>query len=114
MDRLTYKHDDKWCINGINGKLISDKHANYWGEAVDRLAAYENAEEQGRLIVLPEDGMLYYVEENEEDMWIGNRPIMDIVFKYGWGLVGLDCHLYDIGKKFFFSRKEAEEALRGE
>lgn len=43
MDRLTYKHDDKWCISGLNGKLISDKHANYWGEAVDRLAAYENA-----------------------------------------------------------------------
>lgn len=43
MDRLTYRHDDKWCISGINGKLISDKHANYWGEAIDRLATYENA-----------------------------------------------------------------------
>lgn len=43
MERLTYKHDDKWCISGINGKLISDKHTNYWGEAVNRLAAYENA-----------------------------------------------------------------------
>jgi hypothetical protein len=43
MERLTYKHDDKWCISGINGKLISDKHANYWGEAIDRLASYENA-----------------------------------------------------------------------
>ncbi len=43
MERLTYKYDDKWCISGINGKLISDKHANYWGEAIDRLAAYENA-----------------------------------------------------------------------
>lgn len=43
MERLTYKHDDKWCVSGINGKLISDKHANYWGEAIDRLAAYENA-----------------------------------------------------------------------
>lgn len=41
MERLTYKHNDKWCISGINGKLISDKHANYWGEAIDRLAAYE-------------------------------------------------------------------------
>lgn len=44
MDRLTYKYDDKWCISGINGKLISDKHANYWGEAIDRLATYENTE----------------------------------------------------------------------
>ena len=53
MDRLTYKHDDKWCINGMNGKLISDKYGNYWGEAIDRLAAYENLEEQERIIVLP-------------------------------------------------------------
>lgn len=53
MDRLTYKYDDKWCINGINGKLISDKHANYWGEAIDRLAAYEDLEEQSRLVALP-------------------------------------------------------------
>lgn len=44
MDRLTYKHDDNWCINGLNGKLISDKYANYWGKAVDRLAAYEDTE----------------------------------------------------------------------
>lgn len=53
MDKLTYKYDDKWCISGINGKLISDKHANYWGEAIDRLAYYEDLEEQGRLIILP-------------------------------------------------------------
>lgn len=53
MNRLTYKHDDKWCISGLNGKLISDKHANYWGEAIDRLAYYENLKEQNRLAIIP-------------------------------------------------------------
>ena len=42
MGRLTYMHDGKWCINGVNGKLTGDNQANYWGEAVDQLAAYEN------------------------------------------------------------------------
>lgn len=42
MGRLTYMHDGKWCINGVNGKLTGDNQANYWGEAVDKLAAYEN------------------------------------------------------------------------
>ena len=44
MDRLTYKHDDRWCISGLNGKLVGDKYANYWGEAIDRLADYENTD----------------------------------------------------------------------
>jgi hypothetical protein len=38
---------------------------------------------------------------------------MDIIFEYGWGLVGLNCSLRDIGKKVFLSREEAESALRG-
>jgi len=47
MERFTYKHDGQWCINGARngehrGALTSDVRANYWGEAVDQLAAYEN------------------------------------------------------------------------
>lgn len=53
MERLTYKYGDKWCVNGTNGKLMNDTHANYWGAAIDRLAVYESAKEQGRLIILP-------------------------------------------------------------
>lgn len=43
MGRLTYMHDGKWCINGVNGKLTGDNQANYWGGAIDQLAAYENS-----------------------------------------------------------------------
>jgi hypothetical protein len=103
--------DGYYAINGEEN--FDDQDENYCGAAIDKLAYYEDAEEQGRLIVLPEDGMLYYIEENEEDKWIGNKPIMDIIFEYGWGLVGLNCSLRDIGKKVFLSREEAESALRG-
>lgn len=43
MGRMTYMHDGKWCINGVNGKLTGDNQANYWGGAIDQLAAYENS-----------------------------------------------------------------------
>lgn len=112
MKRHTFMSDGYYAISGEEN--FDDQNENYCGAAIDKLAEYENLEEQGRLIVLPEDGMLYYIEENEEGKWIGNRPIMDIVFKYGWGMVGLNCSLRDIGKKFFFSREEAEATLRGE
>lgn len=53
MERFTYKHNDEWCVNGVNGKISSDNQANYWGEAINRLAEYEDLEEDGRLIRLP-------------------------------------------------------------
>lgn len=118
MDRLTRKSQSSemvWFIDHENNDLnLEPCEMSYSqnGKAIRKLAYYEDAEEQGRLIVLPEDGMLYYIEENKEDKWIGNRPIMDIVFEYGWGLVGLKCSLRDVGKKVFFSRKEAEAALK--
>ncbi|MBE6954479.1 MAG: hypothetical protein E7449_01030 [Ruminococcaceae bacterium] len=40
MERLTYQHDERWCIDGK--KTASDTQANCWGDAIDRLAAYEN------------------------------------------------------------------------
>ena len=33
MERFTYKHDDEWCINGVNDKISSDNRANYWGRS---------------------------------------------------------------------------------
>lgn len=119
MDRFTTKENPKtellncvYCPEHSN--CYSNMSCNEIYNALSKLRYYEELEEQGRLIALPEDGMLYYIEENENGKWIGNRPIIDIVFEYGWGLVGLNCSLRDIGKKVFFSRKEAESALIGE
>lgn len=57
--RLTYK--DKyghWCSDGSKASLqLGNSRENWpsilWGDAVDKLAAYEDAEEQGRLVILP-------------------------------------------------------------
>ena len=72
------------------------------------------AEAEGRLVVLPEDGMLYHPEEAGGERWIGNKPIKDIVFECGWGFATLRWSLQDIGKTVFLTREEAEAKLKGE
>lgn len=57
--RLTYK--DKygyWCSDGSKASLqLGNPRENWpsilWGDAVNKLADYEDAEEQGRLVILP-------------------------------------------------------------
>ena len=98
--------------------------------AVDRLAAIEDilgddydlerlrelveADKDKRCIVLPKDGMMYYIEESDGERWIGNKPIQDIIFLYGWGLASLKCSISEIGETKHFSREAAEAALKGE
>lgn len=100
------------------------------GEAAYRLAAIEDilgddydlerlrelveADKDKRCIVLPKDGMMYYIEESDGERWIGNKPIQDIIFLYGWGLASLKCSISEIGETKHFSREAAEAALKGE
>lgn len=118
MERLTYKHDGKWCINGANGKLTSDNKGNHWGEAVDRLAEYENADVEGRMIVLPcKIGDTVWVIRNFKgnkhpqlgvvsEMYFCKDMTLQIVVKYiGRG---------EFGKTIFHTLEEAEQVLKGE
>lgn len=100
-----------WFIDHNHNDLNLEPCEMTFGDsskAIRKLAYYEDLEEQGRLIVLPEDGMIYHIEETEDEKWIGNKPIQDIVFKCGWGFASLNFSFRDLNKKFFFSRKEAE------
>lgn len=53
--RLTHydEHKKRWQINNDYGAVMIDELNYAVGEAVDKLAAYEDAEEQGRLVILP-------------------------------------------------------------
>ena len=113
MERLTHlngNNDIYFLVDGVRGRIDEIEELR----VAEKLKYYEDLEEQGRLLVLPDDGMIYHIEENENNRWIGNKPIQDIIFKSGWGFVGLEYHLWDLGKKFFFSREEAEKVLNGE
>lgn len=49
--RHTFISDGYYAISGEEN--FDDQNENYCGAAIDKLAEYEDAEEQGRLIVLP-------------------------------------------------------------
>ena len=131
MERLTRKSQSSemvWFIdhdnNGLNLEPCEMSYSNN-GKAIRKLAYYEDAEEQGRLVILP-------------------CKVGDSYFTYSWGCHGShdDCFEYDdcdecphlkreireckfknvvhilnaekdFGKSIFLSREEAEAAIRG-
>lgn len=46
-----------------------------FGLPIDRLRKLAQADREGRCMVLPKDGMVYYIEEAGGEKWIGNKPI---------------------------------------
>lgn len=111
MERFTYKCDDEWCINGVNGKINSDNQANYWGEAINRLAEYENFVEEERLVILPckIGDIVYRVVWKKYDV-----DGYGMQWEEDWGIVSERFRIYmleSIGKTIFLSMEEAENCL---
>lgn len=82
---------------------------------VKELSALVEARDEGRVVMLPEDGMLYHFEEIPEtgERWVSNKPIQRITFTCGFGLVGIPFDFSQLGKTVFLTRAEAEAALGG-
>ena len=83
-----------------------------FGLPLDRLRELAQADRDGRCVVLPKDGMVYYIEEAGGEKWIGNKPIQQVVLRCGFGMALLEFSLFDTSK--YFSRADAEAALRRE
>lgn len=130
MKRHTYKVDGIWSINGVNGKLVSDKYANYQGEAIDRLAEYEDAEEQGLLVRLPckvGDTVYRIVDRGylkdtcETDCYscdilcpYEGRKYERVIEIKPWEMANIPTianAMEKLGKTVFLTREEAEKAL---
>ena len=71
----------------------------YAGEAVDKLAEYETAEEEGRLVVLP-CGTVYFIHNKA----IRTKSILDLLV---WEIDGIDK-----GGEHWSTREKAEKALK--
>lgn len=143
MKRLTYFDNGKWRVKigdteyrghwaGAGGRRTFEtgKHGaeklltasqptravaeitEFEGIPIDRLRELAQADREGRCVVLPKDGMVYYIEEAGGEKWIGNKPIQQVILRCGFGMALLEFSLFDKGK--YFSRAEAEEALRRE
>ena len=59
MYRFTHKkidpidNEETWVIDGRDGNLMGDNYGRWWGPAIDKLAKFEDLEENGQLLVLP-------------------------------------------------------------
>lgn len=112
-----------------------DKPNDWKNDCIKKLAEYETAEDEGRLVVLPCKNWLDIVFGEQElfygiDMDYIENPIREITvhneerftWYYGWKTVvlkgvdenGLDLEFApeEIGKTVFLTRDEAEKALK--
>ena len=114
----------------IGSVVINVKYATQHETAIHRLAAIEDilgdsydldrlrelveSDRDGRCVVLPKDGMVYFHEESIDsgEKWVGNWPIKDVLLKCGFGIASLTYSIQDVGNKIYFDREDAEAALR--
>lgn len=125
MERLTFMNGDGvWCVDNEN--CFEEQSEHYCGPAIDRLAYYEDMEEQGRLVVLPcKVGDTVWFLSNvfngkETVEKIARRKIDSIggnalnpVWVTSKEPYELRFHLSEFGKTIFLTREQAEEALKG-
>lgn len=91
-------------------------------KTVKRLAAYEDAEEQGLLIQLPcKVGQpVYTIDDASICTFVDGEEEIDHILQFEYGEDGLQFSIEwyeprsvsEIGKTVFFTRKEAEAALK--
>lgn len=98
-----------WRLKSIED-AVADAESEYYN--LDRIRELVEADRDGRCVVLPKDGMVYYIEEVGGKKWIGNKPIKQITVKCGWGIASIEFSLFDAGK--YFTREAAEAALKGD
>ena len=123
MDRLTYKKGEHYYTNDsciVEVKSLSSNGADVLFDCIDKLGAYEDAEEQGLILKLPckVGTPVYYVqkctcpyscEECGASRWLDNcycdykARIFEREFDYS--------HLNAFGKTVFLTKEEAEQAL---
>ena len=124
MERLTEKHNGKNIVKpGYIAMAFNNKTGNrFEGEAVDKLSAYEDAEEQGLLLRLPisEDAPVYSIEyccgknkSNRSGMCFRGfcENCSDKAY-YIRESVAKHCSICEINKSVFFTSEEAEAKLK--
>jgi len=112
MNRLTIRNSD-----GSVSQLMDLR----WADALEKLAHYEDLEEQGRLVVLPckpSDVTVYQLRDKKHAKGVGVSPrhiSCTMVWSNGTYALkhqGRDaCTSSDFGKTWFLTETEAEAAL---
>ena len=121
-ERVTGKVSGRNMVsNGIYG-MIGKCGRYFVGEAIDKLAEYENAEDEGRLVVLPCNvGDTVYLIDDIDCVFERESIVTEIeIDKDGVTIMIQDeipiCssgyNLSDFGEIVFLTREEAKKALK--
>ncbi len=123
MERLTERSLDYCTQHCPSEKMIScafykDDQAERCliANMYDRLAAYEDLEEQGRLVVLPckaGDTVWFNTYEKNATVCVGIQPHEIKRVNVYFLTDGADIPQWGIGKTVFLTRAEAEAAMKG-
>lgn len=103
--------------NGIYG-MIGKCGRYFVGEAIDKLAEYETAEDEGRLVVLPckvGDTVWTFYDDMSDVVDFTVEKIQIVFDKNGkpyFLIDGMDFEIDCLRNTLFFDREEAEKALK--
>ena len=99
-ERLSDKNPCKTCQKSCSLDYECEERANYEYDCIKKLAEYETAEDEGRLVVLPcKVGDIVYVIRQSWNGWNIDKK------KFSYAMIG------KVGKTVFLTREEAEKAL---
>lgn len=101
-ERLTEKSENGFYIVDKHKASIFMYNKYFAGQAINKLAEYETAEEEGRLVILPcKIGTIVYVIRQSWNGWNIDKK------KFSYAMIG------KVGKTVFLTSEEAEKALEG-
>lgn len=124
MERLTekgqYSQDYKIQAKNLNSHLVAidaKGYITYYGQHIDKLAEYENLEEQGRLVILPckVGDTLYRLVPNLYREYVEIKIAQFVINKNGIYFItdkGVSWSADKIGKTVFLTKSEAEQKLK--
>lgn len=105
--RLTTKEKYPHGAEGVSKDKLTGKYCRGVFEAtacVEKLAEYENAEEEGRLAVLPCDTVYFICDKGTKDAHVRAKSILDLLV--------YDINGIDKDGRYWSVKEEAEKALK--
>lgn len=127
MDRLTKRFTDggAYCEEIIDVGIKGVNYPTYVGKAVDKLAEYENLEEQGKLLKLPcaMGDIIYEVSYENREFVIKEHIVKEFVYrKYCFPRIEIYCEnengflacnsMGKLDECLFLTKSAAEQALK--
>lgn len=103
-ERLTDKNPCKRCRRRGADCDGCEEYAMYVDELEEKLAEYETAEEEGRLVVLPCDTVYFICDKGTKDAHVRTKSILDLLV--------YDINGIDKDGRYWSVKEEAEKALK--